>query len=55
MALISIGWLVYWSDMEGELRDLWKVMAAADTVGKLQGKTVEDRLLVKEVKSLLEM
>ncbi|KAF2011510.1 DUF862-domain-containing protein [Aaosphaeria arxii CBS 175.79] len=55
MALISTGWLVYCADMDGELRDLWKVMDAAGTVGKIQGKTGEDRLLVREVKSLLEI
>ncbi|KAF2871539.1 PPPDE putative peptidase domain-containing protein [Massariosphaeria phaeospora] len=54
MALICTGWLVYAVNMNGELRDLWKVMDAAGTVGKLQGKALEDRMLVKEVKSLLE-
>ncbi|KAF2825579.1 DUF862-domain-containing protein [Ophiobolus disseminans] len=54
MALISTGWLVYGADMEGELKDLWKVMDAAGTVGKIQAKAAEDRLLVKEVKSLLD-
>jgi thiol-disulfide isomerase/thioredoxin len=54
MALISTGWLVYGADMEGELKDLWKVMDAAGTVGKIQAKAAEDRLMVKEVQSLLE-
>lgn len=54
MALICIGWLTYCAPMDGELSDLWKVMDAAGTVGKVSVKTVEDRLLAKEVKSLLE-
>jgi hypothetical protein len=54
MALICTGWLVYGADMEGELNDLWKVMDAAGTVGKIQAKAAEDRLLVKEIKNLLE-
>ena len=54
MCVICIGWLVYGSDSDGELRDLWKVMDAAGTVGKVQAKVAEDRLLVKEVKSLLD-
>ncbi|KAF1847205.1 DUF862-domain-containing protein [Cucurbitaria berberidis CBS 394.84] len=54
MGLICVGWLVYAADMGGELKDLWKVMDAAGTVGKIQAKAAEDRLLVKEVKSLLE-
>lgn len=54
MGLICVGWLVYGADMEGELKDLWKVMDAAGTVGKIEAKAAEDRLLVKEVKSLLE-
>jgi thiol-disulfide isomerase/thioredoxin len=54
MALISMGWLVYGADMEGELKDLWKVMDAAGTVGKIQAKATEDRLMVKEVQRLLE-
>jgi thiol-disulfide isomerase/thioredoxin len=54
MALISTGWLVYGADMEGELKDLWKVMDAAGTVGKIQAKAAEDRLMVKEVQNLLE-
>ncbi|KAJ4362543.1 hypothetical protein N0V83_010637 [Neocucurbitaria cava] len=54
MGLICVGWLVYAADMEGELRDLWKVMDAAGSVGKIQAKAAEDRLLVREVKSLLE-
>ncbi|KAH3904802.1 hypothetical protein HBI56_212620 [Parastagonospora nodorum] len=54
MALICTGWLVYGADMDGELKDLWKVMDAAGTVGSIQPTTAEDRLLVKEVKGLLE-
>jgi thiol-disulfide isomerase/thioredoxin len=54
MALISTGWLVYGADMQGELTDLWKVMDAAGTVGKIQAKVAEERLLVREVKSLLD-
>jgi thiol-disulfide isomerase/thioredoxin len=54
MALICAGWLVYAAPMDGELRDLWKVMDAAGTVGKINAKAVEDRFLVKELKSLLE-
>lgn len=54
MCVISIGWLVYAADIEGELRDLWKVMDAAGTIGKIPAKVAEDRLLVAEVKSLLE-
>lgn len=55
MALICVGWLVYCVPMDGELHDLWKVMDAAGTVGKVNAKAVEDRMLVKEVKSLLEV
>ena len=55
MALICTGWLVYCADMEGEVKDLWGAMDAAGTVGKLQGKALEDRMLVKDVKSLLEV
>ncbi|CAI6341192.1 unnamed protein product [Periconia digitata] len=55
MALICTGWLVYCADMEGEVRDLWKVMDAAGTVGKLKGKAVEDRALIGEVKTLMEV
>ncbi|EDU48868.1 thioredoxin [Pyrenophora tritici-repentis Pt-1C-BFP] len=54
MSVICVGWLVYAADMNGELHDLWKVTDAAGTVGKADAKTAEDRLLVKEVKSLLE-
>jgi thiol-disulfide isomerase/thioredoxin len=54
MALICTGWLVYGADMNGELKDLWKVMDAAGTVGKIQAKAAEDRLLVREVKGLLD-
>jgi thiol-disulfide isomerase/thioredoxin len=54
MALICTGWLVYGADMEGELKDLWKVMDSAGTVGNIQAKAAEDRLLVREIKSLLE-
>ncbi|KAF2259274.1 DUF862-domain-containing protein [Lojkania enalia] len=54
MALIAVGWLTYGADIEGELRDLWRVMEATSTVEKVQGKSVDDRSLVKEVKGLLE-
>lgn len=54
MALICAGWLVYGSDMNGELKDLWKVMDAAGTVRSMQPTTAEDRLLVKEVEGLLD-
>ncbi|KAF2703509.1 DUF862-domain-containing protein [Pleomassaria siparia CBS 279.74] len=54
MAAICVGWLVYCADVDGELMDLLKVMDAAGTIGKIQAKVVEDRLFVKEVKSLLE-
>jgi thiol-disulfide isomerase/thioredoxin len=54
MALICTGWLVYGADMQGELRDLWKVMDAAGTVGKIQAKAAEDRLLVREIRTLVE-
>jgi hypothetical protein len=53
MALICTGWLVYGADMHGELKDLWKVTDAAGTVGKIQAKAAEDRLLVREIKTLL--
>lgn len=55
MGVISVGWLVYGADMNGELRDLWRVMDAAGTMGNIQATTAEDRMLVKEVKSLLEV
>jgi thiol-disulfide isomerase/thioredoxin len=55
MALICTGWLVYCADMEGEVKDLWGAMDAAGTIGKLQGKALEDRMLVKDVKNLLEV
>lgn len=54
MAVITIGWLVYGADMDGELRDLWRVMDAAGTAGKIHAQAAEDRLLVKEVQKLLE-
>ena len=54
MALITVGWLTYGADMNGELRDLWRVMDAAGMVGKIQAHAIEDRLLVKEVQKLLE-
>jgi thiol-disulfide isomerase/thioredoxin len=54
MALICIGWLVYGADVNGELRDLWRVMDAKGTVGKVQAKAAEDRLLVREIGTLLE-
>ena len=55
MALICTGWLVYCAPMDGEVRDLWRTMDAAGTVGKLQAKALKDRMLVNEVKSLLEV
>jgi len=54
MCVIAVGWLTYGADMDGELRDLWKVMDAAGTLGKITAKIAEDRLLVREVKTLLE-
>jgi hypothetical protein len=54
MALICTGWLVYGADVNGELRDLWRVMDAKGTVGKVQAKAAEDRLLVREIGTLLE-
>lgn len=54
MALIATGWLTYGAEMDGELRDLWRVMDAAGTVGKISATAAEDRLLVKEVQKLLE-
>jgi thiol-disulfide isomerase/thioredoxin len=54
MALICTGWLVYGADVNGELRDLWRVMDAKGTVGKVAAKAAEDRLLVREVGTLLE-
>ncbi|KAF2190060.1 DUF862-domain-containing protein [Zopfia rhizophila CBS 207.26] len=54
MALVCTGWLTYCAPMEGELRDLWRVMDAKGMVGKVQGKNVEERLLGKEVGGLLE-
>jgi hypothetical protein len=53
VGVICVGWLVYGADMDGELRDLWKVMDAAGTIGKIEAKAAEDRLMVKEVKGLL--
>lgn len=55
MALICIGWLIYGADLDGEVRDLWKVMDAAGTVGKIEAKAAEDRLMVKEIKGLLDV
>lgn len=55
MGVISVGWLVYCADMSGEVRDLWRVMDAAGTLGNVDAKMAEDRMLVKEVKSLLEV
>ncbi|KAF2678495.1 DUF862-domain-containing protein [Lentithecium fluviatile CBS 122367] len=54
MELICTGWLIYCADTEGEVRDLCRVMDAAGTVSKLQGKALGDRMLVKDVKSLLK-
>jgi hypothetical protein len=45
---------VYGADVNGELRDLWRVMDAKGTVGKVQAKAAEDRLLVREIGTLLE-
>ncbi|KAF2997078.1 hypothetical protein E8E13_002739 [Curvularia kusanoi] len=55
MALIATGWLAYGADLEGELRDLWRVMDAAGTVGKIQASATDERMLVKEVQKLLEV
>jgi thiol-disulfide isomerase/thioredoxin len=55
MALICTGWIVYCADMDGEVKDLWGAMDAAGTVEKLQPKALEDRMLVKDVKNLLEV
>jgi thiol-disulfide isomerase/thioredoxin len=55
MALVCMGWLIYCAPMDGELRDLWRGMDAAGTLGTINAKAVEDRMLVKEVKSLLEV
>jgi hypothetical protein len=55
MALIATGWIVYGADMEGEVHDLWKVMDAAGTVGNLQARSAEDRLMLKEIESLLDI
>lgn len=55
MTLISTGWLVYCADLEGEACQLWRGMDAAGTVGKIEARKVEERLLVKEVMSLLEV
>lgn len=54
MALITTGWLAYGADMDGELRDLWRVMDAAGTVSKIKASSTEDRMLVKDVQKLLE-
>ena len=54
MALICVGWLAYCAPVDGELRDLWRVMDAKGTVGKSVPKGVEERVLVREVGSLLE-
>lgn len=55
MTVIAVGWLVYCADMDGEVRDLWRAMDAAGTVGKLQAKVIQDRMLVKEVEGLLKV
>jgi hypothetical protein len=55
MGLLCIGWLVYASPIDGELRDLYKVMDAAGTVGKIEAKEAEERLMVREVKCLLDV
>jgi hypothetical protein len=54
MGIICVGWLVYAADLQGELRDTWKVMDAAGTIGKVEAKAAKDRLMVKEVTGLLE-
>ncbi|KAI4650282.1 uncharacterized protein J4E79_009550 [Alternaria viburni] len=54
MGVICVGWLVYAADMQGELRDTWKVMDAAGTIEKVRAKAGEDSLMVKEVKALLD-
>lgn len=55
MALIVTGWLVYAADVEGEVRDLWNAMDAKGTVGKIQAKAAEDRMMVREIEKLLEV
>ncbi|KAF2646133.1 DUF862-domain-containing protein [Massarina eburnea CBS 473.64] len=55
MAVICTGWLVYVAGMGGEVRDLWRVVDALGTVRRLEGKTAEDRMVVREVVSLLEV
>ncbi|KAF1970977.1 DUF862-domain-containing protein [Bimuria novae-zelandiae CBS 107.79] len=55
IALICTGWLTYCAPMDGEVRDLWRAMDAAGTVEKIQAKVLQDRMLVKEVKSLLDV
>jgi hypothetical protein len=57
MAVVCVGWLVYAADLQGELRDTWSVMNAAGTVGKVEARAekAEDRLMVREVKGLLEV
>ena len=55
MALVCVGWLAYCAPMEGEARDLWRVMDGQGTVGRLAAgaKGAEARLLVREVGGLL--
>ena len=53
MCVICVGWLVYAADMQGELRDLCRVMDTQGILGKVQAQTAEDRLLVREVGSLV--
>lgn len=55
MSIICVGWLTYCADMDGEVRDLWRAMDAAGTVEKLKPTVLQDRMLVKEVKSLLDV
>ncbi|KAF2025196.1 DUF862-domain-containing protein [Setomelanomma holmii] len=55
MALIATGWIVYGADLDGEVHDLWKVMDAAGTVARIHAKAAEDRLMLKEIKGLLDM
>ncbi len=54
MALIATGWLAYGADLDGELRDLWRVMDAAGTMRNIAGQTIEEKALVNEVQKLLE-
>jgi thiol-disulfide isomerase/thioredoxin len=57
MSVVCVGWLVYAADLQGELRDTWRVMDAAGTVGKVEAKAkaAEDRMMVREVRGLLNV